>query len=324
MSVTILDHGDRRIVEIHGEQRGFGGIVSHSRLETHYTRETLEALLAAKGEMWLRDEIARAEEPSYVQEPLRRQFERFLPVRGLRVLDFGSGCGASSLCLARLGAAQVVGVEPQAQFVEAARLRIRDSGLADRVTALHVSDTLHLPFSDGQFDAVIMNAVVEHIPPKQRPAHLCEVWRVIAAGGHLLIGETPNRLWPQDFHTTGLWGIPYLPLPLARAYAIRRGRVPADATEAWLLSEGLRGATYWEVRRALGPGAICLNRTHGDDVAAFWDRSLNRAGQSGRKLALKRALAALHQRIDRAVLRPLGIPAVAFLPDLNLCFQKQT
>ncbi len=323
MSVSITDQGDRRIVEIVGEQRGFGGVVNYSRLETHYTRATLEALLAAKGEMWLRDEIARAEEPSYVQEPLRRQFERFVPVRGLRVLDFGSGCSASSLCLARLGAAQVVGVEPQEQFVEAARLRIRDSGLADRVTALHLTDTLHLPFPDGCFDAVVMNAVVEHIPPRLRPAHLREVWRVLAAGGHLFIGETPNRLWPQDYHTTGLWGVPYLPLSVARAYAIRRGRVPPAATTAWLLSEGLRGATYWELQRALGRAAICLNLTRGDDVAAFWARSLGRPGQSDRKLALKRALAFTHQWFDRLVLRPLRVPAVALLPDLSLCFQKR-
>lgn len=322
MSVTIIDQGDRRIVEIVGEQRGFGGVVNYSRLETHYTRETLEALLAAKGETWLRDEIARAEEPSYVQEPLRRQFERFLPVHGLRVLDFGSGCSASSLCLARLGAARVVGVEPQQQFVEAARLRIRDSGLDDRVTALHLTDTLRLPFPDGHFDVAIMNAVIEHIPPKLRPAHLREVWRVLVAGGHLFIGETPNRLWPQDYHTTGLWGIPYMPLPLARAYAIRRGRVPADATEEWLLAEGLYGATYWELQRALGRGALCLNVMRGDDVAVFWARSLGRAGQSSRKLALKRVLAALHLGFDRLLLQPLRIPAAAFLPDLSFCFEK--
>lgn len=323
MSVLITDQGDRRIVEIVGEQRGFGGVVDYSRLETHYTRETLEALLAAKGAMWLRDEIARAEEPSYVQEPLQRQLERFLPVRGLRVLDFGCGCGASSLCLARLGAAEVVGVEPQELFVEAARLRIRDSGLAGRVTALHLTDTLHLPFPEGYFDAVVMNAVVEHISPRLRPAHLREVWRVLRTGGHLFVGETPNRLWPQDYHTTGLWGVPYLPLPLARAYAIRRGRVPADATEAWLLSEGLRGATYWELRRALGHDVICLNVTRGDDVAVFWERSLSRPGQSGRKLAVKRAFALLHRGLDRLLLRPLGIPAGALLPDLSLCFQKR-
>jgi hypothetical protein len=58
MTVTITDTysalsctGTARIVEISGEQRGFYGVVGHSRFETFYSRETLEALLAVKGEM---------------------------------------------------------------------------------------------------------------------------------------------------------------------------------------------------------------------------------------------------------------------------------
>jgi SAM-dependent methyltransferase len=331
MTVTISDTysalsrtGTARIVEIVGEQRGFYGIVGYSRFETSCSRETLEALLAAKGEMWLRDEIARAEEPAYVLEPLRRQFDRFgWDVTGKRVLDFGCGCGGSTLCLARLGAASVTGVEPNVACVTAGRLRTRDSGLADRVAFEHVPETTHLPFADGAFDAVVMNAVLEHIPPVGRPAHLRAIWRVIAAGGRLFIGETPNRLWPQDYHTTGLWGLPYLPLSLARRYAIARGKAPASATRECLLAEGLQGGVYWEVARSLGPAAVCLNTRLGDDVARFWERILAKPGQSRRRLALKRGLYAVHRLLDRAIFRPLGIPAAAFLPELSLCFVKE-
>jgi len=322
MPVTITDTGPRRIVEITGEQRGFGGVVQYSRTETHYSQETLEALLAAKGEMWLRDEIARAEEPSYIEEPLRRQFERFVPVAGQRVLDFGCGCGASTLCLVRLGAASAIGVEPNATFAAAACLRVRDSGLADQMGIRHVTETYALPFEDGSFDAVVMNAVLEHIPPAARRQHLREIWRVIAPNGHLFIGETPNRLWPQDFHTTGLWLVPYMPLRLARRYAIMRKRVPADATLAWLLSEGIRGGSYWEVMAALRPDARCLNLVQCDDVDWFWARSLARPSQTRNRLKIKRMLRAIHDAVTRGVLCPLGIPAVAFLPDLSLCLEK--
>ncbi len=322
MSVTISDTPSGRIVEITGEQRGFGGVVQYSRTETQTSREALEALLAVKGEMWLRDEIARGEEPGYIEAPLRRQFERFVPVAGLRVLDFGCGCAGSTLCLARLGAMTVVGVEPRADFAEAARLRVRDSGLAGQVAIHHLPDTRKLPFPEGAFDAVVMNAVLEHIPPAARREHLAEVWRVVRPGGHLFIGETPNRLWPQDFHTTGLWLVPYMPLGLAQRYAIARGKAPADASLEWLLSEGIRGATYWEVMAALGPGVRCLNRAIGDDVDWFWTRSLNRPDQAPGRLKTKRLLRAVHAAVDRAVLCPLGVPADAFLPDLSLCLEK--
>ena len=324
MTVTISDAGATRSVEITGEQRGFYGIVQQSRFETSYSRETLAALLAVKGEMWLRDEIARGEEPAYVQEPLRRQFERFgWAIAGRRVLDFGCGCGGSTLCLARMGAASVVGVEPRAEFVAAGRLRARDSGLAGRVIFAHLPDTTHLPFDAGSFDAVVMNAVLEHIPPADRPAHLGEVWRVIAPDGRLFIGETPNRLWPQDYHTTGLWGVPYLPLGLACRYAIAAGRAPAGATVSWLLAEGIRGGVYWEIARALGAEGICLNRVQRDDAARFWARALAKPGQSAGRLALKRGFYAIHRLLDRLLLQPLGIPAVAFLPELSLCFVKK-
>jgi SAM-dependent methyltransferase len=323
MSVTITDTGTHRIVEITGEQRGFGGVVQYSRIAAHYSWETLEALLAAKGEMWLRDEIARAEEPSYIEEPLRRQFERFVPVAGQRVLDFGCGCGASTLCLARLGAVSVIGVEPNDTFADAARLRVQDSGLGDRVSIRHVTETRALPFEAGSFDAVVMNAVLEHIPPAARREHLREIWRVITPSGHLFIGETPNRLWPQDFHTTGLWLVPYMPLRLARRYAIMRKRVPPDTTLDWLLSEGIRGGSYWEVMAALRPGVRCLNQVKCDDVDWFWARSLARPAQTSSRLKIKRMLRAIHETIVRGILYPLDIPAAAFLPDLSLCLEKK-
>lgn len=322
MTVTITDTGERRIVEIDGEQHGYGGIVHRSRVETHYSRETLEAILAAKGEMWLRDEIARAEAPDYVEQRLRRQFERYLPIEGHRALDFGCGCGASSICMIRLGAASVVGVEPDASFVKVARLRARDSNLAGRVSFEQVTDTTHLPFADGEFDTIVLNAVVEHILPCERTAHLREIWRVLAHGGHLFISETPNRFWPNDGHTTNLWFIPYMPLGLARRYAIARGRAPAGATLHSLLVAGIRGGNYWAILRALGDDARCLTPHPLNDVASFWEENLSRPNQSGGRLAVKRALYGAHRVASRAVLRPLGIPDIALLPELSFCVEK--
>ena len=321
--VRIEERDGVRYVEVCGEQRGFGGVVHHSAFCTGYSRELLEMILAVKGPTWLRDEVARAEDPEYIQRPLSRLIERFTAIEGKTVLDFGCGCGASSVVLARLGARMVHGVEPNSAYVEVARRRVEESGLAARVQVHHVPDTTRLPLPDAAVDLVVCNAVLEHIPPQRRAAHLREIWRVLRPGGDLLISETPNRLWPKDHHTTGLWWVPYLPPRLARWYAIRRSdRVTPDQTLEQLIADGLRGVTYWEVRRALGDEAVCVNVERGDDIAAYARASLARPGQSAGRRLVKRIVWGLARGVEAFVLRPLGIPGTALLPELTLCLRK--
>jgi SAM-dependent methyltransferase len=72
---------------------------------------------------------------------------------GLRVLDLGSGRGASSIFLAREFGVQVWSVDLWFGADDRAR-RIADAGLSDQVFALH-ADAKSLPFSAGFFDAVV-------------------------------------------------------------------------------------------------------------------------------------------------------------------------
>jgi ubiquinone/menaquinone biosynthesis C-methylase UbiE len=72
---------------------------------------------------------------------------------GMRVLDLGSGRGASSIFLSREFGVQVWSVDLWFGADERAR-RIADAGLADQVFALH-ADAKALPFSSGFFDAVV-------------------------------------------------------------------------------------------------------------------------------------------------------------------------
>ncbi len=324
VTVRIEERNGLRHVVIEGRQFGFGGVVHHSEFTTAYTRELLEMILAAKGAAWLRDEIARAEDPDYIQRPLGRVIERFVPIADRVVLDFGCGCGASSIALARLGAARVYGVEPDATFAEIARRRVEESGLDERVRIHHVPDTTHLPLPDGAMDLAVCNAVLEHIPPQRRAAHLREIWRTLRPGGHLIVAETPNRLWPKDHHTTGLWWVPYMPLGLAWRYARwRSDRIRPEQTAEDLVADGIRGVTYWEIRRVLGGDAVCLNVERGDDIAAYARASLARPGQSPARRAAKVLVWGAARAVERAVLRPLRVPGTALLPELTLCFRKR-
>jgi ubiquinone/menaquinone biosynthesis C-methylase UbiE len=184
--------------------------------------------------------------------PLRPHFA------GKRVLDFGASYGLSACALAELGAASVVGVEPDAQRVTRGCEIIADLRLDARISLHHVADTRRLELPDESVDVVLANAVLEHIPQPRRQ-HVGEVWRVLRAGGVLIVNETPNKYLPWDFHTTGLPLINWLPKPMARTVAVAAGRFRAD--QDWDHS-GWRGVGYYELVRAIpGPYRMTHERT---------------------------------------------------------------
>jgi 2-polyprenyl-3-methyl-5-hydroxy-6-metoxy-1,4-benzoquinol methylase len=319
--VTITDLGDHRHVEIHGEHRDHGQLVSHdTSFDTHYSQETLDRTLAVKGSTWLKDEIDRSEDPNYVQAAIQLLFGRFLSFTGKHVLDFGCGCGATAIVLARMGA-RVISVDPDGPSIHAGRLRARDSQVGDSVSFCHVRETDRLPFPDGTFDTVLCYQVLEHIPPPERVTHVQEMWRVIRPGGHLLV-SVPNRLWPIEFHTTGLWFVPYLPFALARRYAVLRGRLSAAAIHDPLLAEGMRGVTYRELLSWLPESSVkVLNVQRGDDLEAYFALSMSKP-QTQLRIRSKRVLESIYQILDELLWQPLSIPACAFLPYLVLCIEK--
>ncbi len=102
---------------------------------------------------------------------------------GRRVLDVGCGCGMDSMVASMLvgpsGAVTGVDLTPEmfraAQAAGWANLRFVE-GNAER-----------LPFSDGEFDVVISNGVLNLIPDK--PAAFREIRRVLKAGGVLAAAD---------------------------------------------------------------------------------------------------------------------------------------
>ncbi len=271
--------------------------------------ETLARLKHIKGDWW-QDELNRREDPTYIRARLETLVKRFGTFEGARVLGVGSGCGSSALVMLDCSATHVTGVELDARFVDLARRRAKDEGVADRVQFLHVADTTRLSFPDGEFDIVTFNAVIEHIPPRMRRAVLREGFRCLKPGGLLVIDETPNRLIPFDAHTTGLPGIPWLPLPLACAIARRWSRIVARGKSCdEYVTDGIVGSTYWFITHAL-PNAQCLNRNGGD---VKW-------------ISARRPLAASYQLLAATIERILnffGIPFTAVTPSLDLVFRKR-
>ena len=172
---------------------------------------------------------------------------------GCRVLDFGASCGISMVALIRLGASEVVGVEPNPAQVELGRALLAKVAPDAKASLMHAPDTATLPFADEEFVFILANAVLEHIP-QPRDSYIRELWRVLAPDGHLMINETPNKYFPKEVHTTFLWFNHWLPRRLAHRRAVRRRCFDASRTD-WG-SSGWRGLGYFELVRSIS--GYCL------------------------------------------------------------------
>lgn len=311
--VRVEDHNDIRVITIHGPHFARNLVRAARRYETKYSRDMVLAILEVKGSQFVVNEILRESDPDYVQKPLEQLILPVMTLEDRKVLDFGSGAGASSICLGRLGAS-VVGVDVDDQLIRVGRLRSIECLGGERVGFCRISHVPRLPFADHSFDAVVCSGVVEHLYPRTRKLYVTELWRVVRPGGYLFIHGTPNRVWPIDGHTTGLPLIPWLPLGLARWCAILfSNKVTSADTADDLIQKGIRGATYWDFQ-GLEKAVV---------VETEDDRRAVESSVSGRQnLLLQLAKIAFLRTFNLGTRVGFSIPLAAFRPYLNLRIRK--
>ena len=102
------------------------------------------------------------------------------PSEGRRCLDLGSDNGVVSLLLRRRG-----GSWASADLTEEAVRSIQELVTTD----VHLVDGRRLPFPDGEFDAVAVVDMLEHVPDDR--AFLAELGRILRPGGRLVV-NTPH------------------------------------------------------------------------------------------------------------------------------------
>ena len=125
-------------------------------------------------------------------------FVEFVGVRdGERVLDVGCGTGTLSSTLASMTrAAEIVGIDPSAAFIQAAR-----SQIADRRVTIELGDAQNMPYADASFDRCLALLIVNFIPDAPKAAK--EMRRVTKSGGMVATtmwdgsraNELQNCLW---------------------------------------------------------------------------------------------------------------------------------
>lgn len=252
-SIRIEEANGKREISIEPKE---GLFVSTRTWVTAYPCELIEHILRVEDPAYLCDEIMRDEDPRYVEHALRwgiLSYAEQAAFAGRRVLDFGSGSGASSIVLARMfPEATIVGVELAPELVELARHRARFHGLNARVSFELSPDTQSLPPDVGDFDYVVLSAVYEHLLPRERQVVMPLLWQHLKRGGLVFVSQTPYRWFPTEMHTTGLPLLNYLPDRLA-LYCARRfsERVRPDASWPELLRRGIRGGTTREIMTIL-------------------------------------------------------------------------
>ena len=237
---------------------------------------------------------------------------------GKAVLDFGSGTGATAVALTERGA-DVSAFDVDGPSAELCRMRLLEHGL-DHVP-VRVADSIALTdYPPGSFDIVLMNAVIEHVPKSVkglRERVLNEAFAMLRPGGHLVICQSQNRLWPRDVYISGLWWLPWTKAGSKIAYRrmVSTGHHlgSADATTGAreLEVRGLWGTTYFELRRYLPKTAACTNLEPGKDRHS--SLTLMRSKRRDQK---ERALYWMLRK-------PFGIPVVAAVPIFwPLIFRK--
>jgi ubiquinone/menaquinone biosynthesis C-methylase UbiE len=121
---------------------------------------------------------------------LRREPE--LKTGRLAVLDYGCGAGDFMRVLAGLGArADFTGCDVSIGMLQQAARRW-PSTLGAPPTFVTQQEA-RTPFADGQFDVVLISAVLHHVPPGERQAVYAELDRIAKPGGCIHVFEHNPR-----------------------------------------------------------------------------------------------------------------------------------
>jgi SAM-dependent methyltransferase len=123
---------------------------------------------------------------------------------GERVLDVACGNGNAALAAARRFC-DVTGIDYVPALLDRARLRATAEGLE---ATFQEADAEDLPFSDGEFDAVLSTCGAMFAPDQERTAH--ELLRVCRPGGRIgMVNWTPDSYVGALFRAIGR----YVPPP---------------------------------------------------------------------------------------------------------------
>lgn len=119
--------------------------------------------------------------------------------KSVKILDVGCGTGAATWFIAREGF-DSYGIDGSSTAIKIAKKRFSAEKLKGH---FQVGDIISLPFKDGEFDAVMDIASIEHNSPEHIQIIMNEVYRVLKPGGKffgMMLGG--SKEWDTGAYTT--------------------------------------------------------------------------------------------------------------------------
>jgi len=203
---------------------------------------------------------------------------------GDRILEVGCGTAALAAAFAARGA-EVVASDVSLRWLVFAQKRLSEAAAGDVELVACAAESL--PFPDASFDVVAATDVIEHVEDPRR--FVAESARVLRPGG-LLFLATPNRYSLGLEPHVRLWGVGYLPRPLAESYV-----------------RAFRKTSYSHVRLLSAASLASLLREQGLDPEIVTPAVPDEALYSGAELTLVRAYNRIRTSpLARPVLRAVG------------------
>ncbi len=250
VQIDELDGGKRKITIQNKNQ--FHPTIERTWV-TSYPTDLIRAIFDVKASDLIED-IQREEDKGSLEWLLKTNLFAYVTpdqCNNKKILDYGCGCGTSTLVLARVfSKSEIVGTDIIKNFLSVAELRKKYYAVQNCNFVLTSKN--NPPSNFGKYDLIILSAVYEHILPLERKALLDQMWNILNLNGLIFIFDTPNRLFPFEIHTTGLPLINYLPDRIAEILA-RRWSKKIDPNVSWkfLLRCGIRGGTSAEILKIL-------------------------------------------------------------------------
>lgn len=269
-------------------------------------------------------ELYRFLKDSYVNKSLTDYLlSRNIEVKNKSVLEFGCRDGSSFVSFLLLDAKKVVGIDIDEKVMELSEMIYSDLGFKNIEYRKNMINE-PLPVLDEEFDIISCNAVFEHLRIDFRKKYIEELQTKVKKGGYIIVSDTPNRLWPKDGHTTGIWFLNYLPFRLKCWLGSKTKRfngIKPDDYDYWI-EQGIEGVTYGEIFNTFN----MANWQYDDDLKIkkeYKSQIFNNKKRSIFKNAIRYLLFIFAYTIDIFYLRPKKYPSLAISPSLIFSFRKK-